>query len=465
MTTQLNIFMQEEKVFTSLIVSFLPKQIPYKPALDSQDDHDASPDNSTSPLTTRWAYAASPWFPLVPLNPRFDSAIFEYLRLHSDAKLAKKVVLRSCNAFLRLVIAAACSWHIMSHLYRGSNHPWMALLINYPTCPILAEWVHELSHLFVGDLSANVPCTGGFIPSNCYPWELQLPILGFCKQDSAFNLNLCHYHPSKEAIPCTIEEKCLAVAHTIEGQRICETTWGQDNDAWDKFGGFLLCIRITKAEVLDTWGNYSNSTRLYDSFRDEWDMYDQLDPTSTPDGNWEEDQFDFSAPDIRTYFGHHEVAALSNYTKGIEHFITHLRFHLGFHLTASSTRTTRDGQNGSASTHGGAVRSNGGSTRPSGSTARSNPFESWVEKQKFIHICNIVGDSGKDVSSISDVQQYVITCFVGYLVTLPTSQLSEILVDHWDLAPRTPLSTLNAFIRVCYIDIPGHDRHYVIQPS
>jgi hypothetical protein len=25
-------------------------------------------------------------------------------------------------------------------------------------------------------------------------------------------------------------------------------------------------------------------------------MYDQLDPTSTPDGNWEEDQFDFSAP-------------------------------------------------------------------------------------------------------------------------------------------------------------------------
>jgi hypothetical protein len=224
--------------------------------------------------------------------------------------------------------------------------------------------------------------------------------------------------------------------------------------------------------VPDTWGNYSNSTRLYDSFQNEWDLCDQLDPTSTPDGDWEEDQFDFSAPvpdpvlpppptppslssflqDIRTYFRCHKVAASSDYTEGIEHFVTHLRFHLGFHLTASSTRaiggtarpnsgTTRDAQNGSASTHGGAVRSNGGSTRPSGSTARSNGgtarsnlCESLVEKQKFTHICNIV-------------------------------QLSEISADHWDLAPGTPLLTSNVFIRVCYVDIPGHDRHYVIQPS
>ncbi|KIK32823.1 hypothetical protein CY34DRAFT_110832 [Suillus luteus UH-Slu-Lm8-n1] len=680
MTGQLNIFVREENVFTSFTASFLPNQIPYEPAWDPWDDHDTSPDDSTSPLTTRWAYAARPWFPLVPLNAHFDGAIFEclnhsifslytevnskgkhmlhrdirekwyeleqkllwcleilgagllipwgtvlprapsqygYLRSHSDAKLAKKVALRSRNAFLRLVIAAACSWHIMSHLYHGSNHPWMALLIDHPTCPIPAEWVHELSRSFVGDLSANVPRTGVFIPSNCCPWELQLPMYEcfsipvwvLCKQDFAFDLNLHRYHPSKEAIAQAIEEQRLAFARAIEGQRLCETTWGQDNgwgqdndttqsrsalgwdvnafatqpapgtaleaprvdpafpapqrlsgqksgEDWktffarhreenlkkeekespaqrqsresreqatknhsipgqystatvfewrpqDKFGGFLLRIRLTKAEVPDTWGNYSNSTRLYDSFRNEWDLCDQLDPTSTPDSDWEEDWFDFSAPvpdpvplppptppslssflqDIHTYFGRHEVAASSDYTEGIERFISHLRFHLGFHLTASSTRpiggtarpnsgTTRDAQNGSASTHGGAIRSNGGSTRPSGSTARSNggtarsnPFESWVEKQKFTHICNIVGDSGKDVNSISDVQQHVITCFVGYLVTLPTSQLSEIPADHWDLAPGTPLSTLNAFIRVCYANIPGHDRHYAIKPS
>jgi hypothetical protein len=199
-----------------------------------------------------------------------------------------------------------------------------------------------------------------------------------------------------------------------------------------EYGDFLLCICLIKAKVLLTLGNYSNSMRLHDSFRNEWDLCDQLDPTSTPDGNWEEDFFNVSDPipyplllpppappslssilqDIHKYFRHHEVAASSDYTKGIECFIMHLQFHLGFHLAASTTRFI------------------GGSTA----------FDSWVDKQKFSHVCNIVGDSGKGVNSISDMQQYVITCFVGYLVTLPATQLSEILSDHWDLAPSVEVS-------------------------
>jgi len=163
MPRDLNIFVRDEKIFTSLTASFLPDDIPYEPAWDPRDDHDSSPDDTTSPLTTRWAYAARPWFPLVPLNPSFDGPIFEclnhsmfslrtelnsqgkhilhhnireswvelekkllwcqellgagllvpwetklprppaqygYQRSHSDAKLAKKVALKSRNAFL-----------------------------------------------------------------------------------------------------------------------------------------------------------------------------------------------------------------------------------------------------------------------------------------------------------------------------------------------------------------------------
>jgi hypothetical protein len=112
-----------------------------------------------------------------------------------------------------------------------------------------------------------------------------------------------------------------------------------------------------------------------------------LDPTSTPDGDWEEDQFTFLAPipdppplqppappslssflrDIHNYYGHHEVAASSNFAEGIEHFVTHLHFHLGFNLAASTTRSI------------------GGSAT----------FESWVKKQKFSHVCNIVGGLGQ----------------------------------------------------------------------
>jgi hypothetical protein len=111
-----------------------------------------------------------------------------------------------------------------------------------------------------------------------------------------------------------------------------------------KYGDFLLRICLIKAEGPSTWGNYSNSTRLYNSFRNEWDLCDQLDPTSTPDGDWEEDFFNVSDPipdplllpppappllssflqDICNYFRCHEVAASSDYTEGIERFIMHL---------------------------------------------------------------------------------------------------------------------------------------------
>ncbi|KAG0702620.1 hypothetical protein DFH29DRAFT_875015 [Suillus ampliporus] len=200
-----------------------------------------------------------------------------------------------------------------------------------------------------------------------------------------------------------------------------------------------------KAKVLMTWGNYSNSTRLYNSFRNEWDLCDQLDPTSTPDSDWEEDNFNFldpipdplPPPPPAPSSLRHEVAPSFNYTKGVECFVTHLQFHLDFHLAALTTRSI------------------GGSAT----------FESWVKKQKFSHICNIVGDSGKDVNSISDVQKHVITCFIGYLATLPTSQLSEIPSNHWDLAPRTPLSTSNVFIQVSYLNIFSWEQLHVIQPS
>ncbi|KAG2054034.1 hypothetical protein BDR06DRAFT_1008214 [Suillus hirtellus] len=437
MPGQLNIFVHEGKIYTSLNTSSLPNDIPHKPVWDPWDDHDASPDDSTSPLTTCWAYAARPWFPLVPLNPSFDSPIFE------------------------------CLNHSMFSLYTEVNSQGKHLL----HCDIREKW-HKLGQklLWCQELLG----AGLLIPWGTCASTRSLSIWENQKKEEKESPSQWQSHESRE---------WAAKNHSLPGKSSTATVFKWQPQ--DEFEGFLLRICLMKAEVLGTWGNYSNSTRLYNSFRNEWDLCDQLDPTSTPDGNWEEDQFNFLDPipdpvpppppvppslssflqDIRTYFGRHEVAALSDYTKGIERFITHLRFHLGFHLMASSTRsiggtsrpnggTSSEVQNNSASTNGGAIRSNGGTTR---SNAGSAAFESWVKKQKFNHVCNIVGDSGKDVDSISDMQKHVITCFVGYLVTLPTSQLSEIPADHWDLAPGTPLSALNAFIRVCYLNIPSQE--------
>ncbi|KAG1856709.1 hypothetical protein DFJ58DRAFT_727157 [Suillus subalutaceus] len=90
MTSDLNIFVREQKIFTSLTATSLPDDIPYGPAWDPQDDHNSSPDDTTLPLTTHWAYGAHPWFPLIPLNPRFYSQMFECLN-HSMFSLCTEL--------------------------------------------------------------------------------------------------------------------------------------------------------------------------------------------------------------------------------------------------------------------------------------------------------------------------------------------------------------------------------------
>ncbi|KAG1725149.1 uncharacterized protein EDB91DRAFT_1254886 [Suillus paluster] len=175
MSNNLHVFVCDGQVYTSLTADSLPDIIPYKPLWNPRDDYNSSPDDSDSLLSTRWAYGARPWFPLIPLNPAFDGLIFGclnhsrfllltevdsqgkhvlhrdiqatwvaleqkllwcqehlgagllipwgtklpcpptafgYQQSHADANLAKKVAIRSRNTFL--LIAATCSWFIMS---------------------------------------------------------------------------------------------------------------------------------------------------------------------------------------------------------------------------------------------------------------------------------------------------------------------------------------------------------------
>ncbi|KAG2069912.1 hypothetical protein BDR04DRAFT_1156070 [Suillus decipiens] len=90
MTWQLNVFVQEQKIFTSFTTSFPPDDIPFEPVWDPQDKHNSSPDDPNSPLTTRWAYKTHPWFPLIPLNPKFNGPIFECLN-HSIFSLCTEL--------------------------------------------------------------------------------------------------------------------------------------------------------------------------------------------------------------------------------------------------------------------------------------------------------------------------------------------------------------------------------------
>ncbi|KAG2114200.1 uncharacterized protein F5147DRAFT_650017 [Suillus discolor] len=222
----------------------------------------------------------------------------------------------------------------------------------------------------------------------------------------------------------------------------------------EEYDGFRLRIRITKNDIPSVWREYSATTRTYDSFHNKWDLCDELDPTSIPGGDWEDEIFAPPAPptlppappqppsrtsflqDINQYFSHHEVASSSKLNHGIEHFVSTLHFRLGFQL-AASTSTPR---------------------------GRSATFESWIRKTEWLHLCRLVGDVGADVATIPDAQKEIITCFIGYLVMLPASGLSEMPADLWDLGPDPSLAVSNAHIRVSNVQLPKQ-LLYVIEPS
>ncbi|KAG1765883.1 hypothetical protein EV702DRAFT_1050871 [Suillus placidus] len=439
MTGQLNVFVCEETIYTSLNAS---DAISHEPVWDTQDDHDSSPDDSTSPLTTRWAYPACSWFAFIPLNPNFDSPIFECLN-HSMWSLSTEL-----DSQGKLI------------LHHNIREKWCELEQKLLWCQeLLGAGLLFHGALFFHKLPLNMEelCIQHKAAS------LQ-PIQRSCHmKNSAFNAKLHHYNPSKEAVACAIEAQRAPVGNGTQSrsalgwddnatqstlgrgttpeapsvdsrfpapQRLSSQKSGEDwktffvqhlKENWKKeekeslaqqqsresrewavkshnISGKFSMATVFEWQPQDEFGG--NPTRLYNSFQNEWDLCNQLDPTSTSDGDWEENQFNFLdlipdplpppppvplllssfMQDICNYFRCHEVAASSNYTE------------------ASTTRSI------------------GGSAT----------FESWVKKQKFSHVCNIAGDSGKDVNSISDVQKHVITCFMGYLVTLSTSQLSEI---------------------------------------
>ena len=222
----------------------------------------------------------------------------------------------------------------------------------------------------------------------------------------------------------------------------------------EDFPDFLLRIRLTKAQVPSAWGSYNKFTRLFDGFRNEWDLCDALNPTSTPDGDWEEDDFPpepapvVPAPvppvpptrssflrDIDNYFGRHEVAPSSDYTAGIEAFMSILHFHLGYRLTAMSSVP-----------HG-----------------RFPALENWVNKTEWRHLVKMIGDN---LERTPDIKSDVIKAFIGYLVTLPRTELLNIPEDLWDLGPSTSLMASNLHIRVLYAQpLEMTKRIFIIEPA
>lgn len=241
-----------------------------------------------------------------------------------------------------------------------------------------------------------------------------------------------------------------AASHSLPGKS--SKVWVFEWQPQDDYNGFLLRTHITKAQIEDVWGDYNNTTRVFDPFSNQWDLCLAIDPNSVPDGDDREDNDDIMPPmlltvappppppsyssflnDIRSYFSSHEVASSAHYDR-IETFVSVLRYHLGYRLDASTT-TPRHG---------------------------STMFEEWIRKTQWVHACKLVGDLGQDLT-VSEERQCVIKFFLGYLVTLPEFKLSDIQPDLWDLGPHPSLSVSNSNIRVSCA-LLSQQQFYIIEP-
>ncbi|KAG2742036.1 hypothetical protein P692DRAFT_20703030, partial [Suillus brevipes Sb2] len=309
MNRRLHVFTHEGQRFTSFNASSLPAVIPPIPRpWNPQLESDSSPENIKDVLTTQWAYETRPWFPLIPTNPVFDGAVFSclnhsfysipiestpdgrhilrgdvrqqwetleqkllwcqgrlaanmhfpwygqcpraprdygYLRSHVDVTLAKKVALRSRDAFLG--ISAICTYFIMTRRYRPhkESSTWTDLLTNDARCPIPSTWVTELSRTFLGDLTDSVPRTGMIINAAYgLSWDtdvvmfehFRVPIWVFWPPNVLPNKTWNRYFPSAEDI--------AAATHTSwggsqggnnqRGIRSDDNPWGaqSSDDPW-----------------------------------------------------------------------------------------------------------------------------------------------------------------------------------------------------------------------------------------
>lgn len=89
---QLHVLVHDSgKVFTSLTAWSLPATIPDQSRPDEEGD--------MKMLTTQWAYEARPWYPLVPSQPVFDGPIFSCLNhsfysLHTELLSNKRYRIR-----------------------------------------------------------------------------------------------------------------------------------------------------------------------------------------------------------------------------------------------------------------------------------------------------------------------------------------------------------------------------------
>lgn len=224
--------------------------------------------------------------------------------------------------------------------------------------------------------------------------------------------------------------------HSLPGRssRVWVFEWQPQDDAND----FMLRTHITKAGVEEIWGNYSKSTRIFDSFSNQWDLCLALDPTGVPDGDDREDDDDIMPPlpittpsqvpppapssfadDIYTYFGS-EVSLSSRYTF-IEGFVPVLHYHFGYRITAPTSAP---------------------------SAISFLPASDWIKSAKWDQLRKLLGDSTAETGSITEPQRQCITKFIAYLVNMKESDLNTIPPDLWDLGPLSSLQISHPYIRV-----------------
>jgi hypothetical protein len=122
------------------------------------------------------------------------------------------------------------------------------------------EWVLELLHSFVGNLTTSVPRTEAFVSSKHCPWQIQLPMfekfsipIWVCFPRNAsgidaspINSSLRHYIPSQGAITHTTK---LIQWGQPDNKSQSALGWDNSRLGWGQAGGEPLVSDIPEAHM------------------------------------------------------------------------------------------------------------------------------------------------------------------------------------------------------------------------
>ncbi|KAH7903656.1 hypothetical protein BJ138DRAFT_1107493, partial [Hygrophoropsis aurantiaca] len=226
---------------------------------------------------------------------------------------------------------------------------------------------------------------------------------------------------------------------------------------WVEYDGFYMRQHVTHDNVASTWGSYSNTTRVYDGFSNQWDLCQPLDPSAGADDDQVDDE---DEPGVRVPEAPPRYADVP--PPPPNHFLADLTTFYGADIP-TTTINAREALHVTMHYQFGFLYD----VSYSDSDKRYLPeVATWKQKIDWTATRKLIGDAMAESFVFQDRTPIYIRDLIACLATYKHEDLRYIPADLWDISPNSERNLkfrMNPRIRVMSKKI-GDSYYYFIVP-